>query len=77
MTPFLVGEGGVCTPDRDVEVDVDSADLQLFGLNLVILITTETVSKLLRLVYWRLIDCYLKLLCLAVRWLWTRKRIKA
>ena len=55
-----------------MSIDVN---LQLFSLNLLILITAETVSRLLGLVCWRFIDCYLQLLCLAVRWLWTRKKI--
>jgi len=42
-------------------------DLLLFGLNLLILVTVEIVSKLLGLVCWRFIDCPLQLLCLAVR----------
>ena len=39
------------------------ADLSLFGLNLLILVTTEIVFRLLGLVY------YFQLLYLAVKWL--------
>jgi len=33
-------------------------DLQLFDLNLLIVVITEAVSRLLELVCWRFIDCY-------------------
>jgi len=42
-----------------------------------ILITVEIVFRLLGLVCWRFIDCYFSLLCLAIIWLWTRKRIES
>jgi len=38
-----------------------------------ILVTAETVTRLLGLVYWGFIDCYLQLFCLAVRWILTRR----
>ena len=43
------------------------ADFQLFGLDLMILVTAKTLSKLLGLVCWRFIDYYLQLLCLSIR----------
>ena len=43
------------------------AGLQLLGLNMLILMTAEIISRFLRMVRWRLINCYLQLLCLAVR----------
>ena len=52
-------------------------DLQLFGLNLQILVTAEIASELLRLVCWRFANCYLQLLCLTIRWLWARKKIES
>ena len=53
------------------------ADIFFFDLNLLILITVETVFRLLGLVCLRLIDYYLQLLGLAIRWPWTRKMIES
>jgi len=49
------------------------AYFSLIDLNLLILVTTEIKSKLLGLVCWRFINCYLQLLCLAIRGLWTKR----
>jgi len=54
-----------------------NAYLPLFGLNMLILVTVETVSRLLGLMCWRFIDYYLQLPCLAVRWLLTMKKIES
>jgi len=48
---FLIGEGGIFILTKAVEWMWIDADLQLFGLNLLIIVTAETVSSLLGLVY--------------------------
>ena len=52
------------------------ADLQLPGLNPLILVTAEIQTMLQGLVCWRFIDYYLQLLCLVETLLWTRRKIK-
>ena len=53
------------------------ANLQLFGLSLLIFITVEIISRLLGLVCWNFTDCSLQLLCLPVKWLLIGKKIKS
>ena len=53
---FLLGEGDIFVPDIDGGVDVD---LQLFGLNVLILITTWVEFRELRLTRWRVIHNFL------------------
>jgi len=68
-------EGGVLILDISGGEDMERYRSSTFDLNMQILVTTEITSELLRFVCWRFTD--LQLLCIAKRWLWTRKRIKS
>jgi len=57
----------VFIPDRVDGVDVDRYGYQLIVLNLLISITVWVESLQLGLMRWKVIGCYLQLLCLAAR----------